>query len=288
MRLSIIELINSMFSIRLFSPAKINLFLKVIGKRADGYHELSSLFQTISAGDILTFQRQTVDTLTCSDPYLPTDDSNLVLKAMRLFRSKTGLDLHLRIHLDKRLPSQAGLGGGSSNAATTLWACNQLAGEIVTTEELMQWGSEIGADVPFFFSKGTAHCTGRGECVNSLEPLAHCKIWIVKPPFGLSTPEVYKQLNFSQPNENNNDYASFKEKPYFNDLEASAFEIKPELKILKNTLLSSGFDTVLMSGSGSSFFCIGQGQIPASFKAFSAYFINRSSNRWYSTLPKLT
>jgi 4-diphosphocytidyl-2-C-methyl-D-erythritol kinase len=269
---------------RLFSPAKINLFLKVVRKRGDGYHELSSLFQTISVGDILTFQRQTNDVLTCSDPNLPLDSSNLVLKALQLFRLKTGLDLHLRIHLDKRIPSQAGLGGGSSNAATTLWACNQLSGGIATIKELMEWGAEVGSDVPFFFSLGTAHCTGRGEHVTVLDSLPPTKLWIVKPEFGLSTPEVYHRFRIQAHNQERED-TILKTISYFNDLETSAFEIRPELQILKQNLLSSGFTTVLMSGSGSSLFCLGEGKIPPSLKAFPAYYLNRSQKNWYSTLP---
>ncbi|CUI17181.1 4-diphosphocytidyl-2-C-methyl-D-erythritol kinase [Candidatus Protochlamydia naegleriophila] len=275
--------------LRLFSPAKVNLFLRVVSKRSDGYHELSSVFQTISLGDVLTFQRQVKDVLTCSDPLLPTDSSNLVLKATQLFRSKTGIDLHLRVHLDKRVPSQAGLGGGSSNAATTLWACNQLAGGVASTDELMQWSGEIGSDIPFFFSNGTAHCTGRGEVVQDLPPTANQKLWIVKPALGLSTPEVYGRVRISQTSQeaySNLDKEKFLQGtlPYFNDLESAAFEACPELKEIKAFLSQSGFETVLMSGSGSSFFCMGEGHLPhqTSLRAFSAHFINRSPIQWYA------
>ncbi len=275
--------------LRLFSPAKVNLFLRVVSKRSDGYHELSSVFQTISLGDVLTFQRQVKDVLTCSDPQLPTDSSNLVLKATQLFRSKTGVDLHLRIHLDKRVPSQAGLGGGSSNAATTLWACNQLAGGVASTAELMQWSGEIGSDIPFFFSHGTAHCTGRGEEVLDLPASAKQKLWIVKPALGLATPEVYSRVRVSgtmQKSFSKLDKEMFLQGtlPYFNDLELAAFEARPELKEIKTSLFQSGFKTVLMSGSGSSFFCMGEGRLPhqTNVKVFSARFINRSPMQWYA------
>jgi 4-diphosphocytidyl-2-C-methyl-D-erythritol kinase len=274
----------------LYSPAKINLFLRIVSKRSDGYHNLSSLFQTVSLGDTLTIEphANAHDILTCTDPQLPTDASNLILKATHLFRHKTGLKISFKIHLIKRIPLQSGLGGGSSNAATTLWACNQLTKTNASLNTLKQWSSEIGSDIPFFFSQGTAYCTGRGESVYHLPALAPCPLWIIKPSEGLSTPEVYRRLNFT---------SSISEKilqrdlddflsgtlSYFNDLEKPAFEIKPELKKLKTTLLENGFKIALMSGSGSAFFCIGSGTLPThpDLTIFPVYFMNRSLFDWY-------
>src|SRR5262249_13981075 len=105
----------------LLSPAKINLFLRILGKRPDGYHELASLFQAIDLADTIHFSLSDADHLTCTDPAIPVDRSNLIWKSVNLFRRKTGLNFHLKIHLEKKIPHQAGLGGGSSNAATTLW-----------------------------------------------------------------------------------------------------------------------------------------------------------------------
>ncbi len=115
--------------LNLFSPAKVNLFLRVVSKRADGFHDLSSVFQTISLGDTLTFELCDHDVLTCSDAKLPVNDSNLIMKAVKLFRRNTGFQSGFKIHLNKKIPTESGLGGGSSNAATTLWACQQLANE---------------------------------------------------------------------------------------------------------------------------------------------------------------
>jgi 4-diphosphocytidyl-2-C-methyl-D-erythritol kinase len=275
--------------LRLFSPAKINLFLRIVSKRSDGYHNLSSVFQTISLGDTLTIELHDQDELTCTDPSLPVDGSNLILKATELFRRKTGLKHGFKIHLIKRIPTQAGLGGGSSNAATTLWACNQLANTSIPLNTLKLWGSEIGSDVPFFFSQGTAYCTGRGELVYHLPALGSRSLLIVKPQGGLSTPEVYRRLNFSRALSEKivrRDLDAFLSGslPYFNDLEKPAFEIKPELQQLKTLLLKNGFDVVLMSGSGSSFFCLGKGQSPqlAELSIFSAQYVNRSLLRWYT------
>lgn len=277
--------------LELFSPAKINLFLKILGKRLDGYHELSSLFQTVDLGDRLFFQLHDHDLLTCNDPSIPTDESNLVLKATRLFRLKTGIQQGVKIYLEKNIPMQAGLGGGSGNAATALWAFNQLTGNRISTHQLQNWSAEIGSDIPFFFSQGTAYCTGRGERVH---PLAmrdlNSQCWIVKPSIGLSTPEVYQKLK-AQPLQDSdaNTYkidlelalkGSFN---YLNALEEPAFAIRPELKMVKELLQNAGFSPVLMSGSGSAFFCWGEGKLPDSLKPLSypVKFLNRSLSDWY-------
>lgn len=275
--------------LRFFSPAKINLFLRVVSKRADGYHELSSVFQTISLGDTLHVEPQAYDELTCSDSSLTIDRSNLIWKAVDLFRRKTNFHQGLKIHLEKRIPMQAGLGGGSSNAATILWACNQLAKSHIPLQVLQEWSAEIGSDVPFFFSQGTAYCTGKGEVVQALPALEKHSLWIVKPQEGLSTPEVYRHLNFETAHQQTsviNDLENFLSGKfsYFNDLEKAAFKVKPELAYLKNYLLESGFETVLMTGSGSAFFCLGAGVISIEnrFISFHAHFINRNSpSNWY-------
>jgi 4-diphosphocytidyl-2-C-methyl-D-erythritol kinase len=281
--------------LKLFSPAKINLFLRIVGKRPDGYHELSSLFQTIDFGDYLTYELHEQDELTCSDEALPTDSSNLVCKATQLFRQKTGFPLFLKIHLTKHIPAEAGLGGGSSNAATTLWACNQLSGKKISLEKIKDWSAEIGSDIPFFFSQGTAYCTGRGEKVQNLLALPSSHLWIVKPQGGLSTPEVYRRL--ALPVQPINELATNKDLEaclaksfdYFNDLEKPAFEMKPLLKELKTTLLQTGFKTVLMSGSGSALFCLGNEKPPfdAHLRLFSSRFINRSSFDWYEMATQI-
>jgi 4-diphosphocytidyl-2-C-methyl-D-erythritol kinase len=275
--------------ISFFSPAKVNLFLRIVSKRSDGYHNLSSVFQTISLGDTLTIEPHTEDAFTCTDHRLPIDSSNLVLKAVSLFRRKTGNKQPFKIHLMKRIPIESGLGGGSSNAATALWACNQLTKANVSQEQLKQWAGEIGSDVPFFLSQGSAYCTGRGEHVYSLPSLTARPLWIVKPSQGLSTPEIYSRLNFTGSLPENlfeKDLEIFLSGslPYFNDLEKAAFEVKPELKILKNQLLEAGFETVLMSGSGSAFFCFGEGILPSNpdLTVFPVHFMNRNLWSWYS------
>lgn len=246
----------------LFSPAKINLFLRVLGKRPDGYHELASLFQAIDLGDTLHFELAKEDSLTCSDPTLPCDDSNLVMKAVHLFRRKTGLHFSINIHLEKKIPTQAGLGGGSSNAATTLWALNALHNFPYSERHLQIWSAEIGSDIPFFFSKGTAYCTGRGEQVTNLPPIPHLTSFsLIKPNAGLSTPAIYQALNLKECSQRdpNQLLASFYSGTpcFINDLELPAFRLCPLLEPLKQKLLQEGHPTVFMTGSGTALVSVG-------------------------------
>lgn len=271
----------------LSSPAKINLFLRILRKRPDGYHELASLFQTISLCDQLTFEQSKHDTFTCSDPALPLDHNNLVIKALNLFRKKTGIVQPITIHLEKHIPHQAGLGGGSSNAATTLWALNELSGRSVSIQALVSMGAELGSDVAFFLSRGTAYCTGRGECIEEVPALPQKALTIVKPKVGLSTPLVYGNLrtdSLLQRDPVKVLEGFMKGSPiYFNDLEVPAFIVMPELKALKENLQLAGYTDVLMSGSGSSFFCIGEreNELSSELQQYSVNFINREVGDWF-------
>lgn len=268
------------------SPAKLNLFLKVVNKRPDGYHELASLFQTISLKDQLHITLQEQDQLTCTDPTIPTDGSNLVSKALHLFRKKTGVKCHVGIHLEKHIPAEAGLGGGSSNAATTLWALNQLTGTNLSNQDLMEMANEMGSDIAFFLSEGTAYCTGRGEIIKRQPPLKK-NLWVIKPKEGLSTPLVYKHLQLDKLEKRDpekvlkNFFLGNQE--YFNDLEEPAFRLMPSLKLLRDNLLKKGFDVVVMSGSGSSLFCIGdvKAVVLEGIQAYPVHFLNRNSSQWY-------
>jgi 4-diphosphocytidyl-2-C-methyl-D-erythritol kinase len=280
-----------MLSLR--SPAKINLFLRVLNRRSDGYHELASLFQTIDLADHLNVSISSTgsDELTCTDPLIPADPSNLAWKAASLFRHQTNQKFYFKIHIQKQIPQQAGLGGGSSNAATTLWALNQLLNQPATEDQLALWGSLIGSDVPFFLSQGTSYCTGRGEILHPMPPLFKQRLVIVKPPYGMPTPAVYNKLRLSALVDRDPNLALqqfFSGQPsYFNDLEEAAFSVQPALADLKKTLLSSGFETVLLSGSGSSFFCLGCPSTAIAPKIphctiFSANYINRTASHWFS------
>jgi 4-diphosphocytidyl-2-C-methyl-D-erythritol kinase len=272
--------------IKLASPAKVNLFLRVLRRRSDGYHELASLFQTIDLCDQLQMSLSDRDELHCNEPKIPTDRSNLVWKAVDLYRQKTGRQFTLKIILDKQIPSEAGLGGGSSNAATALWGVNRLLGNPVSSTLLFQWAAEVGSDVSFFLSSGTAYCTGRGEVVRDLPPLKEQAVWIFKPAKGLSTPAVYNQLRIDSLPKRDPEAclsAFFDGNPsYFNDLEEPAFALLPELSQLKSELLSLGFKHSFLTGSGTAFVCIGEPKksLPGIFQK-QANFINRSLEKWY-------
>jgi 4-diphosphocytidyl-2-C-methyl-D-erythritol kinase len=272
----------------LLSPAKVNLFLRVLGKRTDGYHELASLFQTVSLFDTLDFSFHDQDQLTCSDAEIPTDGRNLVLKAADLFRKKTGLAFGLKIHIDKKIPQQAGLGGGSSNAATTLWALNQMCGLPATINELILWSGEIGSDVTFFLSQGTAYCTGRGEIMQPMPFLRPQKLVIIKPSEGLSTPQVFKHFSVDQVRQRNPQESLglfYRDIPdYYNDLEEAAFRVLPSLTQIKQLLHAHGAQSVMLAGSGSSLFCMGKEVLPQveGCACFSVEFVNRTASEWYS------
>jgi len=275
-----------MKTIRLQSPAKINLFLRVLGKRPDGYHELASLFQAVSLCDTLECALDRADQLTCNHPGVPLDSSNLILKAADLYRRKTGLQCGLKVHLDKQVPMQGGLGGGSSNAATALWALNVLNNHLVPDRDLAAWAAEIGSDVSFFFSTGTAYCTGRGEQILNQPSLQGKEFWIVKPSQGTSTPLVYKNLELDRLPCRDPLIAleSFEtdDPHYFNDLEEAAYKVMPDLKTIKTRIEEGGFQAIL-SGSGSSFFCTGSGDMPflEGCESIKVKTLKREQGAWY-------
>jgi 4-diphosphocytidyl-2-C-methyl-D-erythritol kinase len=272
---------------------------------------LASLFQAVSFGDTLELsllsddQDATQDTFDCNMPGVPLDSSNLVLRALQLFREKTGCCSTTFFHanLIKQVPAQAGLGGGSANAATALWGANQLLGSPASLDNLIEWSGALGSDITFFLSRGTAYCTGRGEVMTNIEPplTAGTKVYIVKPNIGLSTPAVFKALDYDKLSTLDaddtllpafiKDLKSVPDEYFVNDLEAPAFKVVPELQELKQDLLKHGFEHVLMSGSGTSIFCLGQPSDYKSFReefdnkkdvgVFESEFINRKEGEWY-------
>eukprot|EP00798_Chlamydomonas_sp_ICE-L_P015923 gene15923-22056_t len=292
--------------LKLFSPSKINLFLRIIRRREDGFHDLASLFHVIDLGDDMEFsllaEGSTKDELACSDPTIPSDDSNLVIKALNLFRRKTGIKKFFTINLKKIVPHGAGLGGGSGNAATTLWAANELSGKPATDAELLEWSGEIGSDISVFFSDGAAYCTGRGEIVESVEaPLSLATpMLLVKPPVGLSTPMIFKSLDLDRrstadPLELLKSMAStgMSQELCVNDLEQPAFDNLPELLTLKTRLqkeTGNEFSAVFMTGSGSTIVAVGSDKAPAFLQedeykdlfVSPARLITRQPGEWYS------
>lgn len=290
----------------LFSPCKINVFLRITSKRPDGFHDLASLFHVISLGDKIKFSlspSKSKDRLSTNVPGIPLDERNLIIKALNLYRKKTGSDKFFWVHVDKRVPTGAGLGGGSSNAATALWAANQFSGGVATEKELQEWSGEIGSDVPFFFSKGAAYCTGRGEIVQDIpSPVPFdLPMVLIKPPEACSTAEVYKRfrLDVSSTIEPSTllekiSKNGISQDVCVNDLEAPAFEVLPSLKRLKQRILAAGrgkYDAVFMSGSGSTIVGVGSPDPPQFIYDEEDYkdvflseatFITRGDQQWYT------
>ncbi len=245
--------------------AKINLTLEVLGRRADGYHTLASVMQTIALHDTLAIAVSTDGHLQCfSDlPELNTQE-NLVTQAAERMRREAGrLELGARIELRKLTPVQAGLGGGSSDAASTLMQLNDLWDVGLPPARLLELAAELGSDVPFFLSGGTALIEGRGEIVTPLPDAEPLWLLLAKPDIGISTPAVFANVGLADYCEGANTFAlaaairAGEPLPFAllaNSLEPGVMRSYPELDRLRARLLDAGAPLVRMSGSGPSLF----------------------------------
>jgi 4-diphosphocytidyl-2-C-methyl-D-erythritol kinase len=262
------------------SPCKVNLLLNILGRRADGFHELETVMQPVNLFDRLQFTRGGSGVqLTCSEPSLPTDSSNLVYRAAAAFLQQAGIKDGVRIHLEKKIPMAAGLGGGSGNAATTLLALNELSGHPLAFAQLDQIAASLGSDIPFFLQHKPALAIGRGEKVSSLEPfraLRGAAFLLIHPGFGIATAWAYKELaRFpaalnGQPGRaqeliellNTTDLLRAGA-AFYNSLEAPALEKYPLLALYQEFLRAQGAAAALMSGSGSTTFAIARDETDA-------------------------
>jgi 4-diphosphocytidyl-2-C-methyl-D-erythritol kinase len=249
------------------APAKINLFLQVLGRRDDGYHELRTLMCCVGLHDTLVFRVGTPgNTLSCSDPRIPSNEDNLALKAVlsfnRALADETAIaPQNVSIELIKRIPAGAGLGGGSSDAAAVLNHLNRYYHHPLSNGKLQALALSLGADVPFFLHGRPAIATGIGE---HLEPYGGLPPWgvvVVFPGFGISTAEVFKNLNLGLTKcEKRLRYFPFKYGKFdivrhlCNDLETVAAHRFPVIETIKKELLNQGAMGSLMSGSGSAVF----------------------------------
>jgi 4-diphosphocytidyl-2-C-methyl-D-erythritol kinase len=253
------------------SFAKINLYLKVLGKRDDGFHELCTVFQTVSLHDRLTFEENEKLLLTCDDPSIPAGGENLIIKAAGILRDNFGVAKGARIHLEKKIPAPGGLGGGSSNAAVALLGLAKLWEIKITPEELTRMGRELGSDVPFFFHGGRAIGTGRGEEITPIDQPAgqtgEKYLLIVTPDVDVSTREAFAGLKTPRLTPEalksnlivcrfEAETLDLRHTTLINDFEKSVFETAPEIRRVKERLQTSGAARVLMSGSGASVFGI--------------------------------
>ena len=246
-------------SITVTAPAKINLSLRVIGKRSDGFHEVDTLMTPVKGlFDTLTFTEAAHYSLTCDVADIPVDDTNLVSKATRLFESLSQKPCRAHVHLEKRIPHGAGLGGGSSDAAATLRAWNEWHGGILDESTMHQAAATLGSDVPFFLQAVTARATGRGEILTPVDAPPRQSLVIFKPAFSVSTPDAYSRWKdaVALPGVSY-EPVEFPWGVLQNDLEKPVFGKFLFLAELKNWLNSRPeVSTALMSGSGSAMFAL--------------------------------
>ena len=257
-------------SVRARAFAKINLGLEILRKREDGYHLLRTGMQTISLADELELTKTEEEgiRLLCDRPSLPTDERNLAVRAALAVFRHCGLKGGVRIELRKEIPEEAGLGGGSADAAAVLRGLRALYGLSLSDADLRALALPLGADVPFLVSGGTALAEGIGEELSPLPPLPPCELVVVKPPFGSSTKAVYEALSpvamhpWEQPdvellrNALRGKNLTLLGASLQNALERPAVELKPELIDYKRFLAGSGALGAAMSGSGAALYAI--------------------------------
>jgi len=248
------------------TPAKINLFLKVLRKRPDGYHDIYSWFQAINLFDYLFFEKTSESGIRlkiegASD--LPTDETNLVVKTASLLGEKFGLSGGLNINLQKNIPIAAGLGGGSSDAAATIYAISELYELDLSNSDMRKFGLEIGSDVPFFFSSGQAEVTGRGEIIKDIPLPIDYSVLLVVPDISVSTAESYRRLNLSLTSSGEGirlplcrDIGELADllNEVGNDFEEAELTTKTILREIRGRINNSGAVLTRMSGSGPALF----------------------------------
>lgn len=250
------------------SYAKINLYLDVVGKRPDGYHDIETIFQTVSLADRLMFEERPGRlTMECSGADLDCGPTNLVLRAAALLKERAGDVGGVHVLLDKRIPVAAGLAGGSGNAAATLVALNDLWELGLTTTDLEELALELGSDVPYCLRGGTVAATGRGEVMTPLNPIPETWFVLVHPAIQVSTAEVYGGLRIESGSERAAGEFSLRfdtairglqsgswSECVFNAMEPFVFEKHPVLGDIKTRLLEAGCPAAAMSGSGPTLF----------------------------------
>lgn len=255
-----------MKQVTLTSPSKVNLFLEVLGRRDDGYHEICSIVALTELCDTIVLERRTSGiTIRARDPKVPSGPDNLCHRAADLLLRHSGVHGGVSIQIEKHIPIAGGMGGGSSNAAATLWGLNLLYDLGWPREELTSLGSELGSDVPLFFCRGAAFIKGRGERVEELAALTPRWLVIANPGIEISTASVYRRLRLPL----TSDKAGFTMRDLvetgqeeaalshcFNRLEDVVLEAYPLVAGLKQRLALLGASPVLVSGSGPTVFGI--------------------------------
>jgi 4-diphosphocytidyl-2-C-methyl-D-erythritol kinase len=250
---------------QLFAPAKINLSLKILGRRGDGFHEIDTLMTPISLHDELTIAPNDSATglaFSCADEAVPRGEENLVVRAARRFFCEIEAEPKVRITLQKKIPLGAGLGGGSSDAASTLSGLNELHGAPLSLVRLTTIAAEIGSDVPFFLACSAARCRGRGENVGPVPNLPKLPLLLLKPDFGVATVSAYRHwLNSCELPDVDYGPRKLADLVFENDLERPVFEKHLFLALVKSWLARQPeVALALLSGSGSTIFAVLRGR----------------------------
>lgn len=258
-------------TLTLAAHAKINLFLDVVGRRADGYHDIESVMQTVSLADTVTVsvlegRGEPMISLTVSDPRIPSDGRNLAWRAAEKFISVSGVRDSISINIDKRIPAAGGLAGGSTDAAAVLSALNALYGSPIDSDMLRRIGAELGADIPFCLVGGTVETLGIGEVLTPLSPIPDCDILIVRPHETVSTAEAYRKIDALPalpPHPSVSDMKDAIACGSLADIARAAYNIfektmppDSEIHMIKRTLDGCGAVMSMMSGSGATVFGI--------------------------------
>lgn len=256
-----------MKKLKLFAPAKVNLFLKTVSKRSDGYHELDTVFQALSVGDEITFtsRNDSKVKLTCSTNHLPSGPKNLVMKAAMLLKNVYSISEGVNIHLKKNLPIASGLGGGSSDAASTLIGLNQFFGIRLSERALLDLAASFGSDIPFFILQTAfAHGKGRGEVLKPILSSAKLHHVLITPRLKVLASDAYKgvhQAMLTQGGTSARMRTALKRnllqnvaKSTFNTLEFVIETKFPVITQLKQDLIECGAQNAMLSGSGPTVF----------------------------------
>lgn len=252
-----------MDKLKIKAPAKVNLCLKLLGERPDGYTDIWSIVQTVSLFDEIEIERTDSGlALSSNDPTIPLDESNTVAKAWAAICQVIGSELGVKIHLGKRIPSQSGLGGGSSDAAAVLAGINRLYGLGIDIGMLEKIGAAVGSDVPLFFGTGTSLITGRGEIVRDIELEGKYTLLLVKPRYGMSTARAYSiaKKGLTKGRAGNNitplqpPMSAIEACRTGNDLQEVFLHDYPAAKRIIDKLLSRGAEYAALTGSGSAIF----------------------------------
>lgn len=278
-----------MGSLTIKCPAKVNLFLHITGKRADGYHDLYTLFYPVSLCDTLTIEKSSNTILTCSNADIPTDSSNIILKTHNILKSQYNFKDNYKIHLEKNIPFGAGLGGGSSNAAKYLLAVNKLSELNLTYDDMKNIMSQVGSDTVFFLHNEPMTASGRGEILEKAPLLPPLYFIIINPNIFVSTKEIYSSpyLSYSKINPANKlkKMYTFEELKSImvNDMENVVFKLHSEVAEIVDFLNINSYGKALMSGSGSTVFAVYDNEVErdnAFIKAkdkYKSYFIKKAA-----------